>query len=174
MTTPAGWFDDGSGTRRYWDGAAWTDRTEAQLAPPLDAAAVPSRQGVTWPIYLLRLLLKRPWPTVAGAALVAVLIVAFVGLRTGNDGPDPHTQAACEEWNSIEFGDPAAVWEAELTNVMSEAAQSGDRDIRSDGPNLSTVIAYSGTNWDPLSPPPALSNAIDGFRRDCINHGFKP
>jgi len=24
MTTPAGWYDDGSGAQRYWDGNVWT------------------------------------------------------------------------------------------------------------------------------------------------------
>ncbi|GAA2035740.1 hypothetical protein GCM10009819_20330 [Agromyces tropicus] len=34
-TPPAGWYDDGSGTMRYWDGTAWTDHT----TPKADAAA---------------------------------------------------------------------------------------------------------------------------------------
>ncbi|WP_082108706.1 DUF2510 domain-containing protein [Microbacterium sp. Ag1] len=25
MTTPAGWYDDGSGNRRWWDGLSWTE-----------------------------------------------------------------------------------------------------------------------------------------------------
>lgn len=28
MTTPAGWYDDGSGRRRWWDGGRWTEHFE--------------------------------------------------------------------------------------------------------------------------------------------------
>jgi len=42
---PAGWYDDGSGTgtRRYWDGAAWTEHTapaEPSAAPSTETPAV--------------------------------------------------------------------------------------------------------------------------------------
>lgn len=39
-TTPAGWYDDGTGTntQRYWDGAQWTDATQ----PAPNAAASPA------------------------------------------------------------------------------------------------------------------------------------
>lgn len=33
MSTPAGWYDDGSGRQRWWDGVQWTD----QYAPGSDA-----------------------------------------------------------------------------------------------------------------------------------------
>lgn len=36
MTIPAGWYDDGSGRRRWWDGSGWTQHT---LAAPAPAAA---------------------------------------------------------------------------------------------------------------------------------------
>ena len=26
--TPAGWYPDGQGTTRYWDGTAWTEQTQ--------------------------------------------------------------------------------------------------------------------------------------------------
>jgi len=35
---PAGWYDDGRGEQRYWDGTQWTEHT-APLAPPADQAA---------------------------------------------------------------------------------------------------------------------------------------
>lgn len=34
MTTPAGWYDDGSGRQRWWDGTQWTEH----FAPAADAA----------------------------------------------------------------------------------------------------------------------------------------
>ena len=35
---PPGWYDDGSGRQRYWDGTQWTEHL-APLAPPTDQAA---------------------------------------------------------------------------------------------------------------------------------------
>ncbi|MCR2783785.1 MULTISPECIES: DUF2510 domain-containing protein [unclassified Microbacterium] len=29
-TTPPGWYDDGSGTQRWWDGSAWTEHVQPQ------------------------------------------------------------------------------------------------------------------------------------------------
>ncbi len=40
MTVPAGWYDDGSGRQRWWDGAAWTEHTMATEATV--AAAAPA------------------------------------------------------------------------------------------------------------------------------------
>ena len=39
--TPAGWYDDGSGNLRYWDGSAWTEHRApgpAATQPPADAS----------------------------------------------------------------------------------------------------------------------------------------
>jgi hypothetical protein len=34
MTTPAGWYDDGSGRQRYWDGEQWTEHFAPVATPP--------------------------------------------------------------------------------------------------------------------------------------------
>lgn len=34
QTTPAGWYPDGSGNQRYWDGQAWTDQVKSASVPP--------------------------------------------------------------------------------------------------------------------------------------------
>lgn len=39
MTTPPGWYDDGSGTQRWWDGSRWTQHTHA--GPPAPMAPQP-------------------------------------------------------------------------------------------------------------------------------------
>lgn len=41
MSHPAGWYDDGSGRQRWWDGTRWTDIT----APSPDAAPAPVAGG---------------------------------------------------------------------------------------------------------------------------------
>ncbi|MGF6823303.1 putative integral membrane protein [Microbacterium sp. ZKA21] len=34
MSTPAGWYDDGSGRQRWWDGTQWTDQFAPETAAP--------------------------------------------------------------------------------------------------------------------------------------------
>ncbi|QNA93053.1 MULTISPECIES: DUF2510 domain-containing protein [unclassified Microbacterium] len=35
-TTPAGWYDDGSGRQRWWDGQQWTEHFAPDAAAPAD------------------------------------------------------------------------------------------------------------------------------------------
>ncbi|QTX03980.1 DUF2510 domain-containing protein [Agromyces archimandritae] len=44
---PAGWYDDGGGRTRYWDGAAWTDRfvDDPGQASVATAAEAPAKAG---------------------------------------------------------------------------------------------------------------------------------
>lgn len=49
MTTPnAGWYDDGSGRQRWWDGSQWTDQYQpsATPAPPTPGASVRGQQAL--------------------------------------------------------------------------------------------------------------------------------
>ena len=45
MTTPAGWYDDGSGRQRWWDGQQWTEHVvtapQTDANPTTDSAAEP-------------------------------------------------------------------------------------------------------------------------------------
>lgn len=47
MTTPAGWYDDGSGSQRWWDGQQWTEHVVTAPQPPAEPAvpAVPTAPG---------------------------------------------------------------------------------------------------------------------------------
>lgn len=39
MTTPAGWYDDGSGRQRWWDGQQWTENFAPETGAPESGAA---------------------------------------------------------------------------------------------------------------------------------------
>lgn len=41
MSTPAGWYDDGSGRQRWWDGVRWTEHYAPEQAMPAGQAATP-------------------------------------------------------------------------------------------------------------------------------------
>ena len=51
MTTPAGWYDDGSGRQRWWDGQQWTEHFAPEAAAPVEdaapAASAPSEPDVS-------------------------------------------------------------------------------------------------------------------------------
>lgn len=43
--TPGGWYPDGTGSERYWDGAAWTDQTRPSMPQaPAPVAAQPTEK----------------------------------------------------------------------------------------------------------------------------------
>lgn len=47
MSTPAGWYDDGTGRLRWWDGGQWTEHFADQQAQVVEAAEGPAaKQGM--------------------------------------------------------------------------------------------------------------------------------
>lgn len=75
MTTPPGWYDDGHGQQRWWDGTAWTDHVQAPQASEQPAsAAYPTQPTAAWgqqPVYGAQ-------PATNGLA-IASLILSLVG-----------------------------------------------------------------------------------------------
>ncbi|PPF82969.1 hypothetical protein C5B96_08510 [Subtercola sp. Z020] len=64
----AGWYDDGSGTMRWWDGRAWTDRTQ----PPPPAAGL---DGVVGRIQADAVSGGRPRPAPEGMSYVVLQVI---------------------------------------------------------------------------------------------------
>lgn len=91
-TTPSGWYDDGHGTMRWWDGARWTDHvapagtdTHVDVPPPADGGFAPQGSAVTdsppvappAPIPPTKSKLWIVW-AVLGVVVLGVLILAAV------------------------------------------------------------------------------------------------
>ncbi|MEQ6898314.1 DUF2510 domain-containing protein [Microbacterium sp. KR10-403] len=49
MSAPAGWYNDGAGAIRYWNGSAWTSHTAAQHAMPPTPSPRPQPMPVAQP-----------------------------------------------------------------------------------------------------------------------------
>ncbi|MHA3683531.1 DUF2510 domain-containing protein [Leucobacter sp. HY1908] len=68
-TTPEGWYDDGSGTQRWWDGQKWTDKV--QTPPPFQ----PSISGVVSHIEAAAASGGQPRPAQTGMSDVVLQVV---------------------------------------------------------------------------------------------------
>lgn len=81
MSTPAGWYDDGSGRQRWWDGQQWTEQYSDAQAPavsaesPLGVTAEPQRATTPPPLSVLGLV-------GIGLAVVGMILVAIGNLVT--------------------------------------------------------------------------------------------
>lgn len=49
MSTPAGWYDDGQGRQRWWDGTRWTDEYRSAMQVDVAAGAGPDAYPVSAP-----------------------------------------------------------------------------------------------------------------------------
>jgi hypothetical protein len=66
--TQAGWYDDGSGTTRWWDGTTWTDKVQ----PPPPASGV---AGVIGRIQSDATAGARPRPAADGKSYVVLQVI---------------------------------------------------------------------------------------------------
>ena len=68
MSTPAGWYDDGAGRKRWWDGERWTD----------DYQPVESASGLSKAVQHIEAAANagaQPRPGVSGASYVVLQVI---------------------------------------------------------------------------------------------------
>ncbi|UOQ91097.1 DUF2510 domain-containing protein [Agromyces endophyticus] len=79
--TQAGWYDDGTGTKRWWDGQNWTDSVQ----PP--APRVPGLDGMIGRAQADAVAGAQPRPAPTGMSYVVLQVVLkekFFGSGSGN------------------------------------------------------------------------------------------
>lgn len=112
-----GWYDDGSGRKRWWDGTGWTDKFEGASA---DQPATIRRKR-SWPMWLA--------VTVAAASLGLGLLVGSLGGASGDTVANLEDQVGSlqrevRSWESRD--DSLSEWAADLD--AREAAVSARED----------------------------------------------
>lgn len=81
VDTQAGWYDDGSGTKRWWDGENWTD----SMQPP--APKAPGLDGIISRAQADAVAGAQPRPAPSGMSYVVLQVVLkekFFGTGSGN------------------------------------------------------------------------------------------
>lgn len=91
-TTPPGWYQDGRGDMRWWDGTEWTDRVQ-----PAESAQMPAGSPEGAPKK------SRPWIlwTVLGAVAVILVVLAavLIPLAIGAGSAEDRAVAAVERYD---------------------------------------------------------------------------
>ncbi|NEN80188.1 DUF2510 domain-containing protein [Nocardioides zeae] len=125
MSTPPGWYDDGSGTQRWWDGSRWVDQTPPPPAYPAQAVGGfpggqpgqptpgPKRTGLV--VALVAAL-------VAVVALVVVILVLTLG--GDDDRDDRGDEDRDRDDRPSETGSPGASVTRPTFEVPTDASES--------------------------------------------------
>lgn len=154
-STPAGWYDDGHGQLRWWDGAAWTAHTHplpgAEPALPASAPYPTAAEAPAPPADAG----GRGWilPTVVvGAAVLLVggivggaLLVSSVVSGGGVD---------------LDFGDGEVDEVSEAVLELDEAFQTSDCDLFFDVTSPAFQLGYGYTTCDEFEAAATQTNAI--------------
>ena len=75
MATAAGWYDDGSGRQRWWDGSQWTDQFQSAAPAPSTPAAAAQPTGIIEQIKADAVAGAQPRIASQGASYVVLQVV---------------------------------------------------------------------------------------------------
>lgn len=171
MSMPAGWYDDGSGRQRWWDGARWTHHVApgagapavgaagpVQLAPPPSAARV-RRNASAVGIFGLGL---AGFGTVIGSlessyivgivALIVGFVMSLVGLFMRNTS----------KWPAVAGLLLSILGAAFATVVVLGVGFLGDADATAPSTPAESTESSPATSDAPAAPAPSQPSATDG------------
>lgn len=119
MSIPAGWYDDGHGQQRWWDGQTWTEQVQAPAQPPAPTSG--SKKWILWVVIGVVALM------IIGGALFFIVssLVSQVADRMPVTQPVPaHSETAVGTLPTGAPTPPAEVADAtELTDAERAAAE---------------------------------------------------
>lgn len=75
MATAAGWYDDGSGRQRWWDGSQWTDQFQSAAPAPSTPASAAQPTGIIEQIKADAVAGAQPRIASQGASYVVLQVV---------------------------------------------------------------------------------------------------
>jgi hypothetical protein len=126
---PPGFYPDGQGVLRYWDGLQWTEQVQSPTVSPVMDRAPASRSD-------------RPWfkkkRVIIPAALVAMLFIGGVAGGGGTDDDKDGTTASATKTNA----EPA------------DAADADDVKKAADEPTVAAAPEVAATTKAPAKPKP--------------------
>ena len=126
----AGWYDNGDGRQRYWDGTAWTEHFASSAVPPAATptaetpapaveapAAVPPQSAMAQPpgVVATPAEKRRVWPWIVGIGggllllVVGAVVLFVVVLNKASEGPREAVHAFDDAWRT---GDCVALEES--------------------------------------------------------------
>lgn len=119
-TTPPGWYDDGHGALRWWDGAQWTAQAQALPAVPPQ----PPTRSKLWILWVVLGVVGVG--IIVGAVILVSVFLSFVSDGSGVAAHDDDQRAAIaavemhdEAWQSVD----CALYEEATTAGLREAEE---------------------------------------------------
>lgn len=164
MTTPAGWYDDGSGRQRWWDGQEWTEHFAPETAAPAEATAAGDSQSSSddsvW---------SAPSASETPAASENPSSDAIASEAPATEAPA--SEAPANEWPAHE---PSANGAGETPSSDAPAYEAPAADVPSnEAPTSDATAATTPISDDFSYAPPAAPPAVPpyGAQGDAYGSG---
>ncbi|WP_144873605.1 DUF4352 domain-containing protein [Microbacterium sp. 1.5R] len=139
MTTPAGWYDDGSGRQRWWDGTQWTEH----FAPAADGGESPAQETAEP---------AAAAPSDESSAAETDAESAAAESRVPESAAAAETAAAVESISAVESGS----WEQPSTGAPAPStvdSSSGEPASAPDTASDSTSVGENPESRTPTTTP---------------------
>ena len=145
--TPAGWYPDGSGQQRFWDGSAWTEHTQpSEGIATNDNATATSAATSTTTMPAASAGNDRPWfkkkRFIIPGVLIALLVIGSAIGGGGSSDDKPSSSAAAESSDATDTDVKSEAPKPEKTKAAPKLT-SGQENALAAAENYLTVAPFS-------------------------------